>query len=386
MTQANTLFKRDLGRLQTESVAQTPLGTTTAADPAVLAFFWATSTNLLIPNDADRVAGPFPPVWQKSIPELIPHLVTAFFLIESWDPVLGYRPTEHATSVVPTAAILVLEAIATDKKDVSELADLLWEKHPSWPASLSKELQKTRGVDWVTALLETVFVPLGLVASRADGVYQLTVLGEAIWCGTALPEAPPQFPQTLLVQQNAEVLLYRQGLTPTLLSQLTRFASWKQIGAACNLELTAEETYRGLESGLTLAIITQLLERHGMRPTPPAMIDLLRRWADKRERISVFQSATLVEFSSAADLEAAIARGIVHIRLTDRVGLTNDGREPDFAGLRLVGNRDYESRPEKCVMLMPDGLTLAIDAAASDLLLEAELARFAELCPADSSG
>src|SRR6185369_15162163 len=103
-------------------------------------------------------------------------------------------------------------------------------------------------------------------------------------------------------QPNAEVIAYRQELTPAVVAALTRFAKWKGFGAACTLELTAEHTYRGLESGLTLAEIVQTLNRHGSRPVPPAVADLLQRWANKRERIVVYSAATLVEFATTADL------------------------------------------------------------------------------------
>jgi hypothetical protein len=147
------------------------------------------------------------------------------------------------------------------------------------------------------------------------------------------------------------------------------------------LELNAEETYRGLESGLSLDDMTRTLDRHGMRPVPSNVADLLKRWADKRERITVYSSATLVEFTTPADLEAAVSRGIVSVRLTDRIGLTADGREPNFQNLRLIGNRDYEAKPQLCVRVAEDGVTLTVDAAQSDLLLEAEIGRLAEPLP-----
>ena len=50
----------------------------------------------------------------------------------------------------------------------------------------------------------------------------------------------------------------------------------------------------------------------------------------------------------------------------------------DFRHFRLVGTRDYSLPPDKCVEVAPDGVTLAVDVARSDLLLETELPRFAE--------
>ena len=163
------------------------------------------------------------------------------------------------------------------------------------------------------------------------------------------PPAAHAFSQTLLVQPNAEILAYRQGLTPSLIATLSRFARWNGLGPACTLELSAEQTYRGLESGLTLPMIMQSLARHSSRPIPPAVVDLLQRWASKRERITMFASAVLVEFATPAELDTAISRGIVAVRLTDRIGMTADGNEPGLNQLRLIANRDYEARPQQCV-------------------------------------
>jgi hypothetical protein len=56
----------------------------------------------------------------------------------------------------------------------------------------------------------------------------------------------------------------------------------------------------------------------------------------------------------------------------------------DFRHFRLTGTRDYALPPEKCVAVEPDGVTLSVDVARSDLLLEIQLRRFAELL--DSPG
>jgi hypothetical protein len=222
---------------------------------------------------------------------------------------------------------------------------------------------------------------------EVDGeLLRLSAFGRHLLLGEPEPPAPPGFPQTLMVQPNAEILAYRQGLTPALIASLTRFAKWKGIGPACTLELTPEQTYRGLESGLTLPMIVQTLNRHGTRPVPAGVADLLQRWASKRERITVFSSAVLVEFQTPAELDAAVNRGVVTLRLTDRIGMTADGTEPSLSQLRLIGNRDYEARPQRCLTFADDGVTLTVDTPQADLLLEAEIGHFAEPLPIEPNG
>lgn len=390
LTLTNTLFKRDLSRFQADVVltASAPDQLAPVADVGVLALFWAQAAGLLTDADNELKAAAIP--WANPLPQTLAELWAALMAVEACDPLQGYAPSDTGLSPTPTVSFLALLLLvpADGWVDPQHLADWLWEHHPSWPATLPKAEHANRGRGWVEAFLLGVAYPLRLIeATQADGWrVRLSELGRNLLANGSDPAPVPAFPQTLLVQPNAEVLAYRQGLTPALVAKLTRFAKWTTLGAACTLELTATRTYHGLESGLTLAGILQTLNQHGMKPVPPTVADLLRRWADKRERITIYPSATLVEFQTPADLEAAIARGVVSVRVTDRIGLTDDGRDPDFKHLRLVGNRDYEARPLQCLTIADDGVTLSIDSAQSDLLLEAEIVRLAEPVLGDPPG
>jgi hypothetical protein len=227
-------------------------------------------------------------------------------------------------------------------------------------------------------------LPLRLVEAAQDGEgwwVRLTAVGRHLLAGGPTPDLGPPFPRCLVVQPNGDVIAYRQGLTPGLVGKLSRFADWKMLGPACTLGLSADSVYRGLESGLHLGDVTATLQQHSAHPVPANVLDLLRRWAGKRERITVHTAATLMEFNTPADLDAAFARGLVVQKVTDRIGLANG--ELDYRHFRLLGNRDYEAKPQRCVTFDPDGVTFAVDVAASDLLLEAELSRLAEPVAAD---
>ena len=229
-------------------------------------------------------------------------------------------------------------------------------------------------------------LPLRLVEAAQDGEgwwVRLSNVGRHLLAGGPAPDLSNPFARCLVVQPNGDVIAYRQGLTPELVEELSRFADWKMVGPACTLGLSAEGVYRGLESGLTAADVVSVLQQHSGHPVPANVLDLVRRWAGKRERISVHAAATLLEFAAPADLEAAVARGLVAQKLTDRIGLANG--EVDYKHFRLVGNRDYEAKPQRCVTFAPDGVTFTVDVAAADLLLEAELARLAEPAPGDGA-
>ena len=66
--------------------------------------------------------------------------------------------------------------------------------------------------------------------------------------------------------------------------------------------------------------------------------------------------------------------------------MTADGGEPSLSHLRLVGNRDYEAKPQRCLTVADDGVTLTVDTPQADLLLEAEIGQFAEALPIESNG
>jgi hypothetical protein len=341
---------------------------------------------LLVEEDGELRAAAFQPAWEAGLPAVLTDLFAAFWRVESWSPLTGYAPLESGLSPTPTAGLLSLLLLAQvpggEWGSPASIADWLWTNHPSWAGTLPVEAYNDRGANWVQAFLLGVAYPLQLVEVRGEAV-RLSPLGRNLLAGGPDVPTPPAFPQTLLVQPNAEILAYRQGLTPALVANLSRFARWKGLGPACTLELTPEQTYRGLESGLTLPMILQTLTRSSTRPVPPAVADLLQRWSSKRERITVFTSAVLVEFVTPAELDAAVARGIVAVRLTDRIGITADGTEPTLTQLRLIANRDYESKPQRCLTVAEDGVTLTIDAASADLLLDAEIGRFGTPLPGE---
>jgi hypothetical protein len=121
------------------------------------------------------------------------------------------------------------------------------------------------------------------------------------------------------------------------------------------------------------------LEQHSTRGLPPAVLDSLRTCANKRDRITVYPAATLLEFASADDLNEALASGLPAVRLSDRLAVVASEGAIEFRHFRLTGTRDYALPPEKCVHVEADGVTLSVDLARSDLLLETEMPRFAEL-------
>jgi hypothetical protein len=237
--------------------------------------------------------------------------------------------------------------------------------------------------DWFEEFLLGAMYQLGAVQVAEDPatgsqVVQLTPHGRWFLGIGPLPPLPPVYEKTLYVQPNHEVIVYRQGLSPELIGQLASFCRWKGVGAALTLELTPESVYRGLELGRTIEEMISILERHSQRTIPHAVVDSMRTWSGRRERIRLYSQCTILEFATEEELDAAVERGVAGDRLSDRLLLVaGDGKVP-FDQFRLAGVRDYRHPPSVCVQALDDGITWEVDLAKSDLLVERELARFAE--------
>jgi hypothetical protein len=391
-TQQGDFFKRDLERLREDTLLNAafadPLAQT--RDPGLLTAAWAAAHGLARDDDGELQSASFSPAWQGPLPTLLADLWGALPWASGWNASEGWAPgaapgNPHAA--VHLLALAALTSLADDAWVEPEAVDR-WvaQHHPFWSAAggvggaRRKPADKSGPSCGAAAFLLGVAYPLQLVQAAKDksGAWHVRLSPTGRWAlGLAeAPAAPPAFPQTLLVQPNLEVLAYRQGLTPELIVKLTHFARWQTLGAACTLHLEPASVYRALEAGETFATITQALDRHGMKPTPAPVLDALKTWSNKRDRISVWPEAVLLEFASAADLQDALARGLPATRLTDRLAAVARESAMDFKQFRLTGTRDYCLPPERCVQVEADGVTLSVDQARSDLLLDTEMLRF----------
>ncbi len=185
------------------------------------------------------------------------------------------------------------------------------------------------------------------------------------------------------------MIAYRQGLTPHLIGQFSRFARWTQVGAALELKLTPDSVYRGLEGGLTTAGDARPPDPAQRPPParrrgrgdadlgrPPRPGDLLR--LDHAGRVRHRRRPR----SGPEALARPRRRRVAPSRVSDRLLLVEDEGAIPFTRFRMVGSRDYRRPPETCVDVDGDGVTLSLDLGRSDLLVDAELARFADEIPA----
>jgi hypothetical protein len=396
-----------------------------------MAAFWlalARGVGLLVDDvESDRVFAASPEYWSENAIHLPQMIATRWLALRSWHEQGGMQQEGSTVELaLPPLRPVVLLWLATLAEDewiaIDELDAQLRGWLPTWdragflddptattPTSASRAKDKrakpARGarsgraeeVRSEPGVLESLLLgaayQLGLVRAGVAGpegqsVVQLSALGRYILALGPPPPPRPSFEQFLYVQPNFEIIAYRQGLTPALIGQFSRFARWSQVGAALELRLTPESVYRGLEGGLIPQEMLDRLSRHSQRALPAGVAEAVRTWAGRRERITYHASATLVEFASAAELERALALWpetgrVPPVAISDRLLLVEDDSVIPFQRFRLSGSRDYRRSPEACLEVESDGVTLSLDLSRSDLLVDAELIRFADELPFD---
>ncbi|HZY87880.1 MAG TPA: helicase-associated domain-containing protein [Gemmataceae bacterium] len=385
-TQQGGFFKRDADRLGLDPLLNGPPSDRLADVPDLgfLVEALAELAGVVRIEEAEVRAGALPAAWDAGPGPALEALYADLPRLTNWGPQGGWRGGDAAPgNPFPSAYLLTFLLLARLPEGAWARPDALeaWllEHHPYWKGESVRPSQQQ---PWLGTFLLGVAYHLRVMQAARDeaGEWLVRLSPTGRWL-LGLAEAPAPaavYTQTLLVQPNLEVIAYRQGLTPALLGRLTRFAAWKSLGAACTLQLGPESVYRALEAGETYDSIRLALEQHGARAIPPAVLDSLRTWSNKRDRITVYPSATLLEFAGAADLDEALARGLPAVRVADNLAVVADEGGIDFRHFRLTGTRDYSLPPERCVSVEPDGVTLSVDLSRSDLLLETELPRFAE--------
>jgi hypothetical protein len=392
-TMQGGFFKRDVDRIGQDALLNGPPSDKLADLPDV-GFLMASLAELQgMVRDADGElrAAELPAAWESGLAVAHEAIWVDLPRLRTWTPLDGWRGGEEiAGNPFPSAYLLTFLLLARGTRDAwfrpADLEAWLYEQHPYWA---SESLRPSRRQSWLASFLLGFAFHLRLVQAMRDGdewVVRLSPTGRWLLGLADAPPAETAYTRTLLVQPNLEIVAFRQGLSAALIARLSRIAAWKTLGPACTLQLGPETIYRALEAGQTYETICRTLDQHGTRPTPPAVLDLLRTWANKRDRITVYPSATLLEFASAADLNDALARGVPATRLSDTLAVVGDGEGMEFRHFRLTGTRDYALPPERCVTAEEDGVTLAVDLARSDLLLETELPRFAVMLDTAPTG
>ena len=376
-TQQGTLYKRDRERIEDDPVLAGPIADALEPLPDMAALWLALARGVGLLDAApgsEKVTAAPHAFWAENAWHL-PHMLAVRWLaLRTWHEQGGMQNEGSTVDLaLPYARPAVLLWLATAPEDawvaLDDLAKHLLGLSPDWdrptflgPAApvASPRGRPRRGEvarpprrrrarpRRARSALARRGLPVrpGRAAEEAVGgrrVVQLSPLGRYLLALGPPPPPRPSFEHFLLVQPNFEIIAYRQGLTPALVGQFSRFARWTQLGAALELKLTPESVYQGLEGGLTPEQMHDRLARHSSRPLPAGVAEALRTWAGRRDRVTYHASATLVEFASRADLDQALAHWpgdslTGPVVVSDRLLLVEDESAIPFQRFRLTGS------------------------------------------------
>ncbi len=398
-TQQGDLFKRDIDRLLSDPLlnGQPSDHLESIPNPAILTVALALCGSILQEKAGEYHAFSLPEEWTQDLPAALACTWTSVPFLGGWTKDQDWLDPNPNPSPLPAAYLLFMILLSKlpneEWTSLPSVINWVLGHHPFWQPSSKKALdQEEDTITSFTTSIEEGFAALERFAfdicyqfrwiqatkdENGSWLIRLSPLGRWILQEGEKPTFP-SFTQTMVVQPNLEILLYRQGATPELIAKLSQFASWKGIGAACNLQLQADEVYAALEAGESFSSILQTLNQHGMKATPDPVVESLRTWAQKRERITLFTSATVLEFLHPDDLTDAVSRGVPLVRINDHLAAIANENDIDFRQFRLTASRDYTLPPEQCVTVENDGITLKVDLKQSDLMLESEISRFAD--------
>ena len=330
-TQGGAFFKRDLDRLRADPVLNGSPSDSLAELPdlALLAVALAEAEGIVRDNDGEVGAGSLPASWDDG-PVASPGIALRRPVPAGIVGPAGRLPHDGGRYRQPVPVGLPARpgraAPAAGRR--LRLARRPWkrgcvEHHPYWA---QEDARPSRFRSWVGTFLLGLLFPCGWCrrprTRPAAWAVRLSPLGRWLLGQGEPARGSAAFPQTLLVQPNLEILAYRQGLTPALIAQPDPLRRLE--GPRRGLHAAAASRTRSTAPWKPARPSRRSCRRWSS--TAPgrrrrAVIDSLRTWANKRDRITVYPSAALLEFASAEELNEALARGVPAVRLTDRLAV-----------------------------------------------------------------
>ncbi|MBN2391016.1 MAG: helicase-associated domain-containing protein, partial [Anaerolineae bacterium] len=224
----------------------------------------------------------------------LPEAGDAFFSIDALDAALFGRIGEYfslRSSISPSPPYMYNKTSAEQQQMMQKWRQKLREE---WLA------YETR---WLKAALMTWLYYLGIVVLGMDNgtpvSFRLTELGRSVLQGKRMSvgRTGDEAQTAWIVQPNLEILVYLEHVTPEQLVFLEQHAA--RIAAqqhTAQYRLGQETVYEALEKGSTLEGMLATLQTGSSAPLPQNVTVELREWAARRERMTLYQRARLLEF------------------------------------------------------------------------------------------
>ena len=138
------------------------------------------------------------------------------------------------------------------------------------------------------------------------------------------------------------------------------------------------DVYAALESGITAHTLCDTLHAASTYPLPANVRQMLEEWAARRERLTVYRNASLVEFADQAARDAALAGpGLSGQPVGERFIVLSAQPRRQTTAVQSSRTVDYCTAPVRCVQVAEDG-TVHIHRTHADLLVRGEVAAWAD--------
>ncbi len=240
---------------------------------------------------------------------------------KQWDP-YSWNPMKARGSIVEH----LRDCLPGQWYSVSSLLQKIWDKDPFELRPLQYNIRRTDRaktsalrMKWnssdgeyyigllSSSLSEFGMVELGFSNEARTGelqnpdAFMLTDLGSAVLSKEVKPVVSPlsngNAPRYLVLQPNFELLLLQPDM-PTLYSLLP-FALVNQVNLVSRLTLTRTSVLRGLEAGVTIEKMLQVLEERCQKEVPQNVAYTLGDWVKLYKDVKISQ-VLLIEVSSEA--------------------------------------------------------------------------------------
>jgi hypothetical protein len=268
-------------------------------------------------------------------------------------------------------------------------------KRAEWQKELYKRWREAEQ-SWIACAMTGPLFHLGLVAvSREAGekktgptLFRLTPLGRAVLydsfrpagetTAAALPAAV-QDGTCWVVQPNFEVVVYLDRASAARLAFIERIAARKpSSGATALYHLTRDTVYAALESGIEPGALLETLRRGCDYPLPENIRQTLADWAARREQLTVYRVANVLEFADQHTRDAALAKkpggGVA---VGERYILLSGQQRGRVLSAQVSRTVDYLSPPVRCLKVSEEGDVEVVHQRA-DLLVQGELSAWAD--------
>lgn len=276
---------------------------------------------------------------------------------------------------------------ATPEQVTKQRAEWLQQHHKGW-----RQAEEV----WIARAVTGPLFHLGLVALARDPgqqktdptLFRLTPLGCTVlydsFRATAktVAEALPLVVQDKpcwVVQPNFDVVVYLDRASAARLAFIERIGARKPAsGATALYHLTRDTIYTALESGIGPDTLLDTLSRGCEYPLPENIRQTLSDWAARREQLSVYLMADVLEFADQQTRDVALAKKAGSgVAVGERYVLLSGPQRKRGLSTRISRTVDYVSPPTRCLSVSEEG-AIHVTKQGGDLLVEGEMTAWAE--------